>query len=605
MANSALTISDLGFASLKSNFITFLQSQTQFKGFNYTGPNLSALLDVLSYNSFINSFLANMQTNEMFLDSAVLRDSIVSHAKELNYTPGSYRSSLATVTLSVVPVGQPGQIIIPMGTVFNATSNSVVFTFTTDSATIITPSNGNYTSANVNIFEGFYVTESFLVNSAISNQRFILSNPQIDTTSLVVTVQASASNTTGAVYSFATSLLGYGATSNIYFLQAASANNYEICFGDGNIGNPPINGNIVQVLYRVASGDIADGIGVFTSTINSNSSVISVVVNTVANSGGGAQAESNASIQFYAPKAYETQERAITTSDYETILLTNFPEIDAINVYGGEELSPPQFGKVFIAINTNGEVGVSLAQAQIYQNFISTKNTVGITPVVIQPDFIYLAIDSAIEYNVNITPLAPGDISALVSNTIISFSNTYLSNFDITFRASKLDGVIDNTDPSITQSSTDVRLFRKLLPTSLNVVENYVLNFQNRINDTGQVGVVQSTTFTWNNRAGAFFQDDGDGNINIVVPGTNSFTHQIGNIGYGIISDAQVIQANVGSVSYANGTVQINNFITSQFDGTEIRVYIKPEEQNLSVMGSTFLSIANDEIAIAVTAVRE
>lgn len=343
-ANSATQIAELDFEGIKSNLITFLQAQSNIKDYDYTGSNINTVLDVLSYNTYLNNFYLNMVANEMFLDTAQNRDSIVSHIKELNYTPRSFHSSKAVINLQVYPSQRVSLITVPKYTPFTTSINGVSKTFTTEDSLVIKPSvdnlnNTQYVASNVDVFEGKVVDEVFAVTS-VNNFVVTISNKEVDTRHLVVKIKESSSSTANSVWTRADTLFGLGSSSNSYFLEPTQGDKFNITFGDGVFGKKPVQGNLVEISYRVSTGEAGNNGKVFVNSgsIDGHSNI---AVTTVTNSIGGQEMESINDIKFNAPRAFQVQERAVTANDYKILLQKEYPQVQNVLAFGGEQLTPP------------------------------------------------------------------------------------------------------------------------------------------------------------------------------------------------------------------------------------------------------------------------
>ena len=320
MANTSLNVANVDFSSIKGNLKSYLGAQNIFKDYDFDGSNLNVLLDVLSYNTYMNNFYLNMVAGESFLDSAQIRDSVISHAKTLNYLPGSYTASKGTIDLQIYPTDQPAQISIPKYTSFTSKIESNTYTFTTDEGiTISADQDGNYKATNLSIYEGELVTELYQVDTANTNQRFVLSNKEVDTDSLVVTVTTSRTDMSNSAWTKASTTIGIDGTSNTYFLTPSENETYELHFGDGILGRQVAHGNVVEARYRKAAANNADGATIFTLA-GDIQGYSDVVVTTVSKSVGGGYSESIDSIKFNAPKSVTIQDRLVTVTDYKTLL---------------------------------------------------------------------------------------------------------------------------------------------------------------------------------------------------------------------------------------------------------------------------------------------
>lgn len=588
MANSSINLVDLDFNSLKSSLKSYLSSQAKFQDYNFDGSNMSVLLDVLAYNTYLNTFYMNMVASEMFLDTAQLRDSIVSHAKELNYVPRSFRSAQANVNISITPSTNVSSVVIPAKTGFTSRVGSNTFNFvTSESIAITTSSNGVYYANNTTLFEGSYVTDTFVKNSAIENQRFVLNNPTIDTTSIEITV---SENSGANVYTYvqAFSLFGVVSNTNVFFVQPAENEQYEVVFGDNTSGRIPLDGAIVEVAYRLGNGELPNGADTFVnnSSIDGHSNVAITVNSEAVN---GSVSESNTSIKFNAPRSFQTQERAITESDYEILLTREFPEIQAISVYGGEKESPPQFGKVFISIDIENSDGIPEIKRNIYNNYLSDKVPLGIVTEIVNPDFVFLKVDTFANYNFNITTLSENQLTTKVLTTITNYNDTHLNDFNASFLYSNFVTAIDNTDNSIINNDTVVIPYY-LLTLDTGVSTDFTFSFGAEIlittpsdqshSITADRGVF-STTFIFDG-LNCQLEDDGIGNIRIVrVTSTNV-----------------VEKLKVGTISYSTGNVIISKLNVESFTGSGIKLFAKIVSQDYKSSFRNILKIKPEDISV-------
>ena len=588
MANSSINLVDLDFNSLKSSLKSYLSSQAKFQDYNFDGSNMSVLLDVLAYNTYLNTFYMNMVASEMFLDTAQLRDSIVSHAKELNYVPRSFRSAQANVNISITPSTTVTSVVIPAKTGFTSRVGSNTFNFVTkESIAITTSNNGVYYANSIPLYEGSYTTDTFVKNSAIENQRFILNNPTIDTTSIEVTV----SENSGAnvfVYTQAFSLFGVVSNTNVFFVQPAENEQYEVVFGDDVSGRTPRNGAIIDITYRVCNGELPNGADTFinNSSIDGHSNV-SITINTEATN--GSVSESNTSIKYNAPRSFQAQERAITESDYETLLIREFPEIQAISVFGGEKEDPPQYGKVFISVDITNSDGIPELNKTIYNNYLRDKVPLGITTEIINPDFIYLNVISNVNYNYNITTLSENQLSTKVLTAITNFNDTYLNNFNANFRYSNFVTAIDNADISILNNDTFVYPYY-LLQLSSNTNTGFSFSFNTEVLVTTPSDTVHSITADRGLFSSSFIangltsqiEDDGIGNIRLVR----------------VTSDSHSEKSKIGTIDYTTGSIVITNLNVESFTGAGIKLYIKPVSLDYSTSLRNILKIKPEDVSV-------
>jgi hypothetical protein len=585
-----INLTSLDADTLKTSFIAWLKTQAIFKDYDYTGSNINVLLDLLSKNSSLNAFLLHMVASEAFLDTAQIRDSVVSKAKELNYIPRSWRSAEALLNIVVnVANAAPTVVTIPAGTSFSARVDDDVFTFTTDKSLSSIPSQYIaatntyvYSFANVAIYEGPVISESFFVNNSIENQRFVLTNEQIDTRSIVVTIKESNTATTNSLYIATNTLKSLKNDSNVFFVQATSNNKYEVLFGDGVLGRKPTTGNIVDISYRVASGDDANGADTFKLTSNSMGGYSTYTINTVSSSRGGAEQESIESIRFNAPRHYQTQESAVTYLDYETLISQAFPEIRTLHVYGGEEVSPPKYGRILISVDIENFDGISSAQKTAIENFIRPKMVATFIPQVVEPEYLYLHIELDAEYSTTKTQKSAEDIKTLITDAITEFNSENLQDFHVKFRYAELGTTINEADESIVGTDLTVGLYKIVLP-DLNTAYKATMQFQNALEKSS----IYSSAFVYNDISG-LLQDDGEGNLNIVSDTASNNT---------------ILAKNVGSVDYTTGEIKISNLNISEYTGSEIRIFAATVKQDISVDLNTILGVGLDYMHIDVSAV--
>ena len=582
-ANSTLSVANINFDDIKSNLKTYFASQSVFKDYDFTGSNLNVMLDILAYNTYMQNFYLNMVAAEGFIDSAQLRDSVISHAKTLNYTPGSYTSSKAEIEVQIFPDNNPPAITIPQYTAFTTQVDSNTYTFTTsESRTISADANGDYIAANLDIFEGEIITELFTVNSSNTSQRFVLNNKEIDTDSLVVKVLTSTSDTTNSSYTKSLSTIGLSGTSNVYFLQPAEEEKFEIAFGDNILGRQLTHGNVIETKYRLSSANSADSANVFSLT-GDIQGYSTVTITTNAPAAGGGFAEDKESIRINAPKSITVQDRTVTVSDYKTLLLQEFNDIESLNVFGGEELDPPEFGKVMVSVDLKNADGIPNSRKADIEDFLSLRSPVSIRPKVLDPVFLFVDVSTKVRYNPNVTVKSDNEIKTIVTGAIESFADGNINAFNTKLRKSKLVRAIDDSDPAILNNDTEVVLQKKFIPT-LGDSGTFVLEFNNEIiqelpNADGVfvdgTSSITSTTFTFGGRDGCTLRDNGTGTIQVVQEGSNTL---------------EIINNNIGSVDYTTGKVTINQITVSAYAGDGITVSAVPVDVTLSSTKNIILS---------------
>jgi hypothetical protein len=596
MANTSVSLVGLDFNTIKTNLKNFLKTNTAFKDMDFEGSNINVLLDVLSYNTYLNSYYTNMIASEMFLDTAQLRDSIVSHAKELNYLPRSFVSAKASVNVAITPVSAAvTSIVIPKYTSFTSRVGSNTFSFTTNETLVVTESNNGAFSASLDIFEGIAVSETFVVDRSNTVQRFVLSNPTVDVDSINITVYED-SGQTELDYTQATTLVGLANTSQIFFVQAAENFQYEILFGDGVYGRQPKNGSSAVIKYRASSGEAPNGASVFSSdgAIDGHSNVS---VTTITSASGGVQAENNESIRFNAPRRFQAQDRAITPSDYEILLKTRFPEIQAISVYGGEEATPPQYGRVYISVDTVNAEGVSVVSKNNYKDYIQQRSPLTIGVEFIDPEFTYVDVQTNVKYNTSRTSKTTSDISSAVKAAISLYSLNNIEDFNSTLYYSNLIKSIDSSDASILGNDTTLRLIKRIQP-SLNVNQEIDIDFQNELDidpflraestDVSYGYTISSTSFTYSNTT-CILIDDSLGNIFIATKD---------------LSTVRVL-IKIGTVNYTTGFIQLTNFNISAYQGTYIKIFARAKNKDLVSRRNSILTIDLNDVSVTATGVKQ
>jgi hypothetical protein len=478
-ANSGLQITNLDFGSIKSSLKTFLGQQDTLKDYNFDGSALSVLVDLLAYNTQYNAYYLNMVANEMFLDSSVQRNSVVSHAKMLNYIPRSAVSSKASIKLQVNQVST-STLTLPKFTPFLSEAiDGVNFTFLTkDSATVNVTANTAIFN-NIEIAEGVAASSAFTVNTA-SNPKliFTISDANIDISTLIVSVQDSSTSLVYNTYTRTTDYIALEPTSKVYFLQEGMNGFYEIYFGDGILGSTLIDGNVVNISYISTGGTSAFGANSF-SIMSSVGGYSNTVISPITSAFAGADKETISSIKYTAPKAYAAQGRAVTKEDYIYLIQnnsTNLP-IESVSVWGGEENIPPVYGQIFCAVKPSG--GLTLTPSQkdkLVTEVIKPISVLTVVPTIVDPDYTFVNITTNVLYDPKKTTYTGGQIKQLVINSINSFGTTNLNTFNSTFKSPALITQIQTADPSIVTNESTIRLQKKIYP-KLNSKSTYFLDF--------------------------------------------------------------------------------------------------------------------------------
>lgn len=594
-ANGFLNNTQLDFASYKQSLKTYLSQQTQFRDYDFEGSNLSVLLDLLVYNTYHNAVYLNMIGSEMFLDTAQLRESIVSHAKELNYTPRSRSASRIEVDIiaSVNNSVSPDTITLPTNYRISGTANNgIVYNFYTKEPVILELSN-NYSVSNVFFYEGSLKTEAFLVSSA--NAQFIINSSNVDISTVSVTVQKSSTEAVFTTWNRSEELFNLNANSEVFFIQGHKDFQYSITFGNGVVGKQPAPGNILLVSYLETNGVDAN----YTSTFSTVESVDIFPANTFSlvysgSSYGGAYAEDNDSVRYNAIRGFTTQNRAVTAEDTVSLLKANFPSIETVIAYGGEEATPKRYGKVIISAKPVGSEILSESLKNEIVNFISDKTPMSIDPVVVDPEYLYVNVTSKVTYNINATTKTSSQIKNLVVAAVNTFNNSYLSDFGSDLRQSKLLAAIDDADVSIVSNDTQLRISKRIVP-SLGTSFKTNWSFENPLYSenvryvlpVGHEPTVYSDNFVYDGY-NAFIQDDGVGSL-VVYTTSDGTTISLGT---------------VGTVNYDTGEINITDLVVDSYDGDYIRIYAKLENSDITTITNKILLIDTGDISVSTVGTR-
>lgn len=478
-ANSGLQITNLDFGSIKLSLKNFLQQQDTLKDYNFDGSALAVLVDLLAYNTQYNAYYLNMIANEMFLDSSVQRNSVVSHAKMLNYIPRSAVAPKATVRLQVGQVSS-STLTLPKFTPFISEAiDGINYSYVTKDATTVNVSANTATFNDLEIVQGSAASYNYTV-STTSNPKLIFQIPDtnIDTSTLVVSVQDSSTSLVYNAYTQSTDYIALTPSSKVYFLQEGKNGNYEIYFGDGILGSTLIDGNVVNISYISTNGTSSFGANSFTimSTVGGYTNVSIYPITSAFN---GADRESIASIKYTAPKAYAAQGRAVTKEDYIYLIQnnsTNLP-IDSVSVWGGEENNPPVYGQIFCAVKPSGGLTLTPSQKErLITDVIKPISVLTVVPTVVDPDYTFINITSSVLYDPKKTTYNGGQIKQLVINSVNTFSDANLNTFNSTFKMPALITQIQTADPSIVTNESTIRLQKKFYP-KLNAKSTYFLDF--------------------------------------------------------------------------------------------------------------------------------
>ena len=506
MANvleNKLVVSELDFDTIKQNLKRFLQSQTTFSDYDFDGSGLSNLLDLLAYNTHYMAFYANMIANESFLDTASIRDSVISHAKMLGYTPASTQSAKGNVTLSFTSANNAAvanltSLTIPKFTRFSSSAiDGVNYIFTNLDEKTVTKSGNAFTFSNLIITEGLPVNFVFTF-SELTNplQEFELKDSNIDTTSIEVVVQNSGVDLTQETYIFASDATLVANTSAVYYINETKSGRYKIYFGDNILGKKLTDGNKVIVSYLLSKGADANKATKF-KLLDTVGALTSGTVVTNLYAVGGAAAESIEKIKFTAPKAYVSNNRAVTKNDYIALIQRDYPSLESVNVWGGEENIPPVYGKVYICAKPAAGFEITTTQKQyIIDNIINPLSIVTVTPEFVDADYNYLNLDVKVTYDPTATTKTPGQIETSVKNSIYNFANTSLNSFNSYFKLSRLTRDIDNIETSILSNQVEIKIEKRISPI-LNTAKNYTIKFNTPLKrSTGKNRITSFPAYT-------------------------------------------------------------------------------------------------------------
>lgn len=475
---SKLNIASLDFDNIKNNLKTFLRSQSEFSDYNFEGSGLSVLLDVLAYNTHYMGYYLNMLANEMFIDTATLRSSVVSHAKLVGYTPRSIVSSKALINLSFTGSTTGTTLTIPRFTRFLSSEKdgfNYLFT-TTEQLTLTQNSTGGFTATGVEIKEGQPQSYTFTHNQQLNEKQiFVLPDSNIDTTTVQVQVQTSAQKTNRTTFTLAENSTGVESTSEVFYIEENRDGKYQIYFGNDIIGKKLSDGNIVIVTYLVSSGNDANGITIF--RLIDQVDGMTATVSTMSESSAGAGAESINDIKALAPKSFVSQNRAVTRNDYIALIKRLYPSFSAITVWGGEENDPPIFGKIFFSVRPVGDYNITQTEINnVIENVIKPYSILTVKPEYVAPDYNYINFDVNVVYDPTKTSLTAGQLSTLVRDTVLNYTEANFIGFDTIYKNSKIVREIDNANRAIDNNEVFVSLEKRFRPT-LNQARNYILDF--------------------------------------------------------------------------------------------------------------------------------
>lgn len=565
-----LRVTELDFEQIKQNLINYLSSQAEFADYNFSGSGLNTIIDLLAYNTHYNAILAHLQSNEMFIDSALKRSSVVSIAKTLGYTPRSVTSSRATVDVNVVPAVSytSSTLTIPKYTKFTTTNNGETYTFVSLAEHNASKNLGEFAFSDVVVAEGVVVTQRTTIASDTVSGPIKIKNNNIDLSTINVSVQTSSSNLTTTSYERTTTIVDVTSTSKVYWVEEGQDGYYQLIFGDDIIGKKLTVGNIVIIEYLASKGAAPNGARTFTCSVNLASAA--PVTTLVSMASGGADRENIDSVRFNAPKFNATRNRAVTVEDYKTLILGNFDKAKAVAVWGGENNVPPIYGKVFISIDPkSGYLVTESDKDYLLNTIIRPRSVLSLLHEFVDPTYLHVGLDIKVNYDPRVTPFTSSQIESIVTNTVETYFENELSTLDKKFYFARLVNKIQTTHNAILGTLIDMRLQRRIVPI-LNTHENLKFYFTtlvepNSFRSTNFTTTVSGTSYT------AYVQD---------FPNTNPPERNgTGTLKLLNTENDEILVADYGTITYnGSGAVTIPDFFVTNIGGADVRFNALPQE---------------------------
>ena len=581
-------VANLDFNDIKTQLKEYMRAQSDFTDYDFEGSALATLIDTLAYNTYYTAFNSNMVVNELFIDSATLRDNVVALAKQLGYRPKSATSPTAYISFTVTYTNATTdtELILKKGTGFTATYDNNVYNYVVLDDVKAQVANGVATFTDVAVNEGTQLTNTFVINSASKSQRFILDNKNIDTNTIRVKVFPTGGSF-NEPYLVADNILGVDGTSKVFFLDEIEDERYEILMGDGVLGKKLENNARIEVSYLITSGPESNGVrtfvfsGVLENPNNVSPNSFSVTINSTVAAAGGEEIESTAKIKYTAPKAYGTQDRAVTAQDYEAIVRKVYPATSDIIIFGGEDQDPPQYGKVFISLKpTDASYLTSLTKNQIISD-LKKYVIASVEPQIVDPSILFVELTSKIYYNGSVTDQTTSQIRDKVISGVQSYLDTSdTEKFNGKFRYSKMVGVIDDTDVSINSNLTSVTMRKDFYP-QLNSTFYYEVCFKNAFDEDCDDPVLSSTGF----RVTEYPNFDvyvEDRNKKIVLYRLDSVT-----------GEKVVLDSDIGDIDYVKGELKMYalTIIKGSFFDNRISLRVKPLSNDIKAMREVYLDV--------------
>lgn len=609
-----VNFSNLDFDQIKVSIRDYLKANSNFTDYDYEGSNLSTIIDALAYNTYINSYNANMVTNEVFIDSATLRENIVSLARNIGYVPRSRKAATANVSFFVdasgtnaVTLTLKAGLVLTTSTSFG--NSSYTFCIPSD-ITVPVDSTGIATFDNIEVYEGTYIQQAFTYSSRNPNQKYILDNAGIDTSLLSVIVRESRSSTVSRKYRLADSLFDVTATSSVYFIQEITDERYELLFGDGIFGQALEDPNYIIASYIVTNGEEANNLSNFAFSgrlLDNNGTVVTSgvsLVTTNQTSYGGKTIESVNSIKKYATQIYASQNRAVTAADYEALIPTIYPETESVSAFGGEELSPPSYGKVFVSIKPYNGVFLSSSIKQNIQTQLKRYTVAGIVPEIVDLKYIYVETNSSVYYNSNLAPSA-ASVKSIVSSNIVNYSDsTELNKFGARFKYSKFQNIIDNSHSSITSNITTVNM-RRDMEAKLNQFAEYEICFGNRfyLKNHGHSASMNGSVIGYNIKSSGFTVSGIDGTVYLGDQANSDMkTGSVFLFKLNSPSEPVIVKRNIGTINYEKGEIKLNpiNILSTRVvrGSNLVEVSASPYSNDVIGLQDLYLQLDNSNVVI-------
>ena len=590
--SNKLVVSDYDFEAVKSNLKSFLQGQTSFQDYDFEGSSLNILLDILSYNTHYMAFLANMATNELYLDSADIRNNIVSLAKMIGYTPSSPRAPLASIDVTLNNATGTS-VTMSKGTIFTTSVNDVTYQYVTNSDVTITPIAGVYKFSSLPIYEGSLVTFKYTVDSTDVDQKFIIPSANADTSTLSVKVQNSSSDTTTNTYSLAGGYNNVTATSKVYFIQEGQDGKYEVYFGDGINGVALSDGNIVILEYIVTNKTVSNGASSYTLSGNIGG-FTDVTIATVSNSQGGSESETDESIRHNAPLQYAAQDRAVTTTDYESLVKSIYPNALSVSAWGGEDDETPRYGIVKIGVKAaSGSTLTETTKSDIVSK-LKPYNVASVSPQIVDPEVTSVLLTSTVKYNSSSTTKSTDTLKSEITTAVTNYNTDTLQKFDAVYRHSKLTGLIDDVDTSILSNITTIKIRKNFTPTLASSTK-YDIYFRNSLfnphsgHNKSAGGILSSTGFkVTGSDLEQFLDDDGNGNVRryYLSSGIRTYSNETqGTIDYNT-GQITLNSLNVASISNIRGATSTVVELTVTPNSNDV-VPVRDQIVELDIANST------------------